>query len=226
MEFTQQQQIYIGIALAVIAIIAMILRHYSARLKTQSNINNQLETSLALKTQAYDQIEQRLQETRLSLEQFQQLSQSLKEELHNSEKTVQALRLEMQSERRLSEQKLQQFEEQRKQLKVEFENLANQILKSSQSEFSQKSREGLDLFLKPFRQQVNDFKSRVEEIHSKDLTQRAELKSELKQLHELNRLMTEEANNLSTALKGEKKTSNTFSGLATIDANFTLFLLA
>ena len=213
MEFTQQQQIYIGIALAVITIIALIMRHYSARLKAQSNINNQLETSLALKTQAYDQLEQSLQETRLSLQQLQQQSQSLNEELHNSDKTIQALRLEMQSERKLSEQKLQQFEEQRKQLKVEFENLANQILKSSQSEFSQKSREGLDLFLRPFRQQVSDFKTRVEEIHSKELTQRAELKSELKHLHEVNRQMTEEANNLSTALKGEKKTQGNWGEL-------------
>lgn len=213
MEFTQQQQIYIGITLAVIVIIALVVRHYSARLKAQSNINNQLETSLALKTQAYDQLEQRFQEARLSLEQFQQQSQSLKDDLHNSEKTIQSLRQEIQSERQLSEQKLQQFEEQRKQLKVEFENLANQILKTSQNEFSQKSREGLDLFLKPFRQQVNDFKTRVEEIHSKELTQRAELKSELKQLHELNRLMTEEANNLSTALKGEKKTQGNWGEL-------------
>ncbi|MCP4433078.1 MAG: DNA recombination protein RmuC [Gammaproteobacteria bacterium] len=213
MEFTQQQQIYIGIAIAVIGIIGLILRHYSTRLKTEAAVNSQLETSLALKTQAYDQLDQGLQETKLSLEQFRQQAQSLNEDLHSREKTIQALDMKMQSERQLSQQKLQQFEENRKQLKLEFENLANQILKSSQSEFSQKSREGLDLFLKPFRQQVNDFKTRVEEIHSKELTQRAELKSELKQLHELNRQMTEEASNLTTALKGEKKTQGNWGEL-------------
>ncbi len=140
------------------------------------------------------------------------LKQSLLEQ-HNLALSEQALKMELQKEREMSAQKLQQLEDSRKQLKTEFENLANNILKTSQTQFSQQSREGLDLFLKPFRQQVTDFKTRVEEIHSKELVQRAELKTELKQLHELNRQMSEEANQLSTALKGEKKTQGNWGEL-------------
>lgn len=125
----------------------------------------------------------------------------------------QELTLARQKDRELSEQKLQQFEANKQQLKIEFENLANQILKTSQNQFNQHSREGLDLILKPFRQQVIDFKTRVEEIHDKELTQRAELKTELKQLHKLNRQITAEAHNLSTALKGEKKTQGNWGEL-------------
>ncbi|MCP3686903.1 MAG: DNA recombination protein RmuC [Gammaproteobacteria bacterium] len=132
---------------------------------------------------------------------------------HKLALSEQALKMELQKEQEMSAQKLQQLEDSRKQLKTEFENLANSILKTSQMQFGQQSREGLDLFLKPFRQQVTDFKTRVEEIHSKELVQRAELKTELKQLQELNRQMSEEASQLSTALKGEKKTQGNWGEL-------------
>ena len=213
MDITQQQQIYIGIAIVAIILILLVIRHYSNRLQILSNQNNDLNTQLALRNQAFEQLEHQHQETGVMLDDFQQRSNELQQSLHSSEKANQALSMELEKDRELSEQKFQQFEESRKQLKMEFENLANEILRSSQSQFSRQSREGLDLFLKPFRQQVNDFKTRVEEIHSKEIMQRAELKSELKQLHELNRQMTEEASNLSTALKGEKKTQGNWGEL-------------
>ncbi|MCP4488553.1 MAG: DNA recombination protein RmuC [Gammaproteobacteria bacterium] len=171
MELTQQHQIIIGIAVLALAIIAMLIWYFAARLK-----------------------------------------QALLEQ-HKLALSEQALKMELQKEREMTAQQLQQLKDSKKQLKIEFENLANSILKSSQQQFSEHSREGLDLFLKPFRQQVTDFKTRVEEIHSKELVQRAELKTELKQLHELNRQMTEEAHQLSTALKGEKKTQGNWGEL-------------
>ena len=212
MELTQQQQIIIGIAGLACIIILMLVRYFSQRIKQaeldQKNLaeqNNELTTQLALKEQSLTQLQSQHQESKSISSKLESRNHELQQNLHNSEKANQALKMELQKEQEMSAQKLQQFEESRKQLKIEFENLANDILKTSQKQFSQQSRDGLDLFLKPFRQQVNDFKTRVEEIHSKELTQRAELKTELKQLHELNRQMTEEANNLSTALKGEKK---------------------
>ena len=213
MDTITQEQIYIIIAVAVIVVVWLVTRHYTAQLRSASAQNNNLDRQLALKSQAFDQVENQLQENKASLADLQQRADVLQQSLHNSERANQALKIEQEKDRQMSEQKLAQFEENRKQLKIEFENLANEILKTSQKQFSQQSREGLDLFLKPFRQQVNDFKSRVEEIHSKEITQRAELKTELKQLHELNLQMSEEANQLSTALKGEKKTQGNWGEL-------------
>jgi len=220
MELTQQQQIIIAIVGLASIIVLVLIRYYSQRLKQVdldqkkiSDQNNELTTQLALTQQSLTQFESQHQESKSTISEVERHNHELQQSLHNSEKVNQALKMELQKEQEMSAQKLQQFEENRKQLKVEFENLANDILKTSQKQFSQQSRDGLDLFLKPFRQQVNDFKSRVEEIHSKELTQRAELKTELKQLHELNRQMTEEANHLSTALKGEKKTQGNWGEL-------------
>jgi len=212
MELTQEQ-ILIGVVVVAIAAVLLVMWHFSAKLRQSLSENNELAKNLALGEQAFSLLKIQHEEAKSSLTELGDRNQSLQQALHHSEKANQSLAMELEKDRELSEQKLQQFEESRKRLKIEFENLANDIFKSSQSQFGQQSREGLDLFLKPFRQQVNDFKSRVEEIHSKDLTQRAELKTELKQLHELNRQMTEEANNLSTALKGEKKTQGNWGEL-------------
>ncbi len=108
-------------------------------------------------------------------------------------------------ERQYTDEKLTQLEINKTQLKKDFELLAQQILKSTQQEFSTESKNGLELFLSPFRQQINDFKHKVETIHSNDLKQREELKTELKHLQDLNFQMTNEAHELSTALKGQKK---------------------
>lgn len=212
MELTQEQILIAVVALAVVAVL-LVAWYFSSKLGKIVESNNELVKNLALTEQELSQLRSQHEEVKFSRDELSDRNQGLLQTLHNLEKANQSLAMELEKDRELSEQKLQQFEESRKQLKIEFENLANDILKSSQSQFSQQSREGLDLFLKPFRQQVNDFKSRVEEIHSKELTQRAELKTELKQLHELNRQMTEEANNLSTALKGEKKTQGNWGEL-------------
>jgi len=211
MELTQQQQLMAVAALALL-IVLIVVFHFTRKLKQaeidqkfRDDQNNELTTQIALKQQALDQLVSQTQELKSAISEIERRNQEFQQGFHNSEKANQALKMELQKEQEMSAQKLQQAEESRKQLKVEFENLANEILQTNQKQFGQQSREGLDLFLKPFRQQVTDFKSRVEEIHSKELTQRAELKSELRQLHELNKQMTEEANNLSTALKGEKK---------------------
>ena len=110
-----------------------------------------------------------------------------------------------QKEREYTDEKLAQLEITKVQLKKDFETLAQQILKSTQQEFSVENKNGLDLFLAPFRQQIKDFKDKVETIHSNDLKQREELKTELKQLQNLNLQMTNEAHELTTALKGQKK---------------------
>lgn len=116
-------------------------------------------------------------------------------------------------EQQHSDEKLAQLEKNRALLKKEFASLANEILKNSQQDFKEKGLADMGLFLKPFKQQVSDFKSKVEEIHIQDLTQRAELKAELKSLQVLNKDITLKAEELTTALKGQKKTQGNWGEL-------------
>ncbi len=180
-------------------------RLHRAELHSRDEALNARQTELALGQQARDHLQQQLQQSEQTASRQMQRLEELQQELHRADTTVKTLSQTLETERHHHRERLDELERNREQLKKEFEALAQQILKSAQQEFSTHSREGLDLFLKPFRQQINDFRQKVEHIHSEELRQRAELKSELKQLQQLNQQMTREAHELSTALKGQKK---------------------
>ena len=103
------------------------------------------------------------------------------------------------------DKQLQLLEDNKRQLKTEFENLANQIFENKGKAFTEANRQSLDGVLNPFKKQIDDFKKQAQDIHHKDTQQQAQLRSELGQLKELNKQITEEAHALATALKGQKK---------------------
>jgi DNA recombination protein RmuC len=200
------------------------------REKTVSQLREQNENTLTDLHNANDQLQDYTTQNALAQQQIQHLQQSLNDiqqqnnnlSLHNeqlssdlnkSQSLAHELQVLQQQERRHHDEKLQQLENSRLQLKKEFETLAQQILKSTQQEFTQSSKEGMENFLQPFRQQITDFNQKVETIHTNDLKQREELKTELKNLQKLNLQMTEEAHQLSTALKGQKKTQGNWGEL-------------
>jgi len=108
-------------------------------------------------------------------------------------------------ERQSAAEKLALLEHNRDALKHEFENLANRIFDQKSERFSQQNKSSIDTLLKPFRDQLSDFRQRVETVHTTETRDRQALRSEIKSLQELNRQITEEASNLTRALKGDKK---------------------
>ncbi|WP_101571023.1 DNA recombination protein RmuC [Alistipes sp. cv1] len=91
------------------------------------------------------------------------------------------------------------------QQRLAFKNLANDILEEKSRQFKQSNRESLESLLKPFRENIEGFRKRVDEVYDKEAQQRFSLKEEIRSLNEMNRRMSEEANNLTRALKGNSK---------------------
>lgn len=108
-------------------------------------------------------------------------------------------------ERKATAEKLELLERNRDALKQEFENLANRIFEQKSENFSKQTRTSLDTLLNPFRDQIQDFRKRVEDVYTTETRDRQALRSEIKSLQELNRQITEEAANLTRALKGDKR---------------------
>ncbi|WP_372972993.1 DNA recombination protein RmuC [Marinobacter sp.] len=108
-------------------------------------------------------------------------------------------------ERKATAEKLELLERNRDALKHEFENLANRIFEQKSEHFSKQTRTSLDSLLNPFRDQIQDFRKRVEDVYTTETKDRQALRSEIKSLQDLNRQITEEAANLTRALKGDKK---------------------
>lgn len=90
-------------------------------------------------------------------------------------------------------------------MRLQFKNLAGEILGEQSRQFRQTNKESLDILLKPFRDNIADFRERVERIYSHENEQRGELKNELRNLMELNHRITAETTNLTNALKGNSK---------------------
>lgn len=107
-------------------------------------------------------------------------------------------------EKSLIEQQ-QLFAQNKQQLNIEFQNLANRILEEKSKSFTQSNQLNLEALLKPFREQIDGFQKRVNEIHSESLKGNAGLEAEIKKLLEVGLSMSQQANNLTSALKGEKK---------------------
>ncbi len=107
-------------------------------------------------------------------------------------------------ENRQAEQK-KEFEELNKRFNTEFENLANKILDEKSKKFTDQNKENLELILTPLRDRIKDFEKKVDEKYDNEQKERASLKGEIKTLHELNKQISQEAHNLTTALKGDSK---------------------
>lgn len=89
--------------------------------------------------------------------------------------------------------------------RAQFRNLATEILGEQSKHFKETNKESLDILLKPFRENITEFRKRVEDIYTTQTAQGGELKNELKNLMELNRRITTETTNLTNALKGNSK---------------------
>lgn len=87
----------------------------------------------------------------------------------------------------------------------EFENLANRILDEKSQKFTEQNRSNLDIILNPFKEKLKEFEQKVDQAYKAENNERVTLKAEIKNLIDLNKQISEEANNLATALKGDNK---------------------
>jgi len=97
------------------------------------------------------------------------------------------------------------FEQQKASLAEQFKLLSNEILDAKAKSLQESSKLTLSSVMNPFQQSIDSFKKEVQDIHHRETTQQGELRKELESLKELNRKITAEAHELSTALRGQKK---------------------
>jgi DNA recombination protein RmuC len=98
-----------------------------------------------------------------------------------------------------------ELEEIQKKFTMEFENIASKILKQNSSEFTQINQKNMGDILDPLKEKILHFEKKVEDTYQKGLKDQTGLQAELKKLYELNFRISEEANNLTRALKSDTK---------------------
>ncbi|BBP46603.1 DNA recombination protein RmuC [Thiosulfatimonas sediminis] len=199
------------------------------RLRNQQQILSQYELSLQNAQQSQVALENEVRLLHIKLSEFADYhgqAIQLEKQLHTAQQQLldwqhkfdhqqallsqtQAKLASLETALQLSEQnaadKLAFQQQAKQQLESEFKNLATQIFEHKKQEFSQLNRDSVHALLQPMQLSMEQFKQRIETTHKESLEGRASLQQQLKQLQELNSQMSEEAKNLTHALKGDSK---------------------
>lgn len=112
---------------------------------------------------------------------------------------------EYEAEQKHHQEKLALVENAREELSIQFQHLAQEIFEEKSQQFSITNKEKLETLLSPLEKDLNNLQEKIQTTHLNDTRERASLKQELFDLRRLNLKMTEEAENLTKALKGDKK---------------------
>ncbi|HCT51254.1 MAG TPA: DNA recombination protein RmuC, partial [Balneola sp.] len=154
-------------------------------------------------------LDEQLTENEQKLEALQHEKESqLKEERERSaelDRQLAGLKSEYSGlQEKLAEQK-GQLAEMQEQFTIQFENLANKILEEKSEKFTKQNKESLDQLLNPLGLKLEEFKKKVEETYEKGTQERSGLREQIKNMVQLNQQMSEDAKNLTKALKGDSK---------------------
>lgn len=188
------------------------LQHFQQKIELAAQQENQLESYInELKerigsSQAKaESLEDQLQSSQTSLSRKDQEIHSLLNRLTETQNELTKLQTTLTEKQTNFEAQQQNFIEVKQQLNIEFQHLAQQILEEKSQRFAETNQSSLDALLKPFKEQIEGFQKRVNEVHSESLKGTANLEAEIKRVLQIGVSMSEEAQNLTSALKGNNK---------------------
>ncbi|NLC37163.1 MAG: DNA recombination protein RmuC [Alcaligenaceae bacterium] len=99
----------------------------------------------------------------------------------------------------------EELNDSRERLKADFQNLASQVLQERERHFHSSSQDAMGVLLQPFREQLQAFQQRVNQVHDESLRGNVSLATEVRRLSDVGMQMSREAETLAMALKGDKK---------------------
>jgi len=155
---------------------------------------------------AYDTARQTLIEKNNEYLRARSLSENLQAEHGNLHQQLAiALATNKAQAEKLQTQK-EEMEAMSKKFNTEFENIANRILETKTSTFTELNKTNMKNLLDPLGQNIREFKQQVQDAYGKESNERFSLQNEVKNLLLLNQQLSKEAQNLTRALKSESKT--------------------
>ena len=131
----------------------------------------------------------------------------------NLELQYAVLQARYEEEKNSAKERIVALEEAKESLSQEFKLLANRIFEEKSQKFSSANKEQLEYLLKPFREQISNFSKEAKEQFFTYSKETYLLKDELKRLKEMNAQLSQDAINLTKALKGENKTQGNWGEL-------------
>jgi DNA recombination protein RmuC len=180
-------------ALAQAAGAAVELRESSSRLTAE--LAGERENLAALRS--------RFEETQARLDAQRTEANSLAVE-------VAQLRNTLEGERNISQEKLALLLDAKAALTDQFKALANEILEEKSKRFTEQNQTNLGALLDPLKLKITEFQTKIEDTYVKEGKDRTALGEQVRQLMDLNQHLSEDAKNLTRAIRGSSKAQGTW----------------
>ncbi len=176
---------------------------FSRRKQQQLDIKLAVENDRSeRKTIEIDELKEEIRQQESLYQQQQKQTQEA-----NVEKTK--LNTLLEDEKKSFQEKLTLLEDAKKSMEknmtLAFENLSNKIMEEKSKKFTEQNKSNINETLVPLREQLREFKKRIDDVYDKETRDRVSLFEEITNLRSLNEKMSKDAINLTKALKGESK---------------------
>jgi DNA recombination protein RmuC len=129
-------------------------------------------------------------------------------ELRRLDAQCASLGAELREQQDSHQQRLTDLQGSRDELRAQFAELAGKIFDEREQRFAETSQQQLGQLLNPLKERIQSFEKRVEESYQNEARERFSLSKELERLQQLNLRLSDEATNLTRALKGQKTQGN------------------
>ena len=174
--------LYLSVGIIIGALISvLIIKSQKSKLEAKNEI---LVTNLSKNEQELTEERERSTGFQSELTKQETINMNLQEKLENQKKEI---------------------EELQKRFTDAFKNLANEILEEKTKKFTEQNRSNLDELLNPLKEKIKDFENKVEQTNEKNRMSHTSLIEQIKGLKELNKKISDDAENLTKALKGDVK---------------------
>ena len=139
--------------------------------------------------------------------------QKWREECQRAEQRLTETATRLHEQRQATTEREQMLSHIRDEFSDKFKSLANDLLDEKSRKFSEQNQAQIGTLLNPLREQLGDFRKRVDDVYDKDSRERTQLKAEIDALKNLNLRISDDATNLARALKGEARTQGAWGEL-------------
>lgn len=190
---------------AIFLFVGTILGNYFARLKSKVEISK-LEERLKNLMAQEEKLNESLGASRMQNDDLRKDKETLNVQLSRQSAEYESLYLELEREK----ERFKNFEHD---FKDKFENLAHKIMVDKTEKFTVTNKENIENILKPLNLKIREFEEKVGKSNDDFIKGHAELGKQLEFLNEQNIKISEEANNLTKALKGDNKTQGNWGEL-------------
>ena len=188
---------------------AQLLNSFKDQLSGRENELHQLRQQAqeaAQQAARYRTLAEQLPQREQTIQSLEEQRQQIQRDLAAQQVENSRLKTALEAERNNAQEKLQTLLGAKEELANQFKTLAQSIFEEKSKAFTEQNQTSLGQILTPIREKFTEFEKKVTELREQGLTQSTELRGQLESLKQMNSQLSQNADNLVTALKGSAKT--------------------